>query len=297
MSMTTTTSPPARPGLRFTLTARLSPRAHVVAMGILAAILAMSFALPYITGIGPEQFVSRPYSPPSLAHPFGTDGFGRDVMIRTFAAAQIDYLIPLLVVAISVVVGNIIGVAAALVGGIFEWLVMRITDVIIAFPFIILILALVVVFGGETAISVLPNGTLPVIVAISLTGWAYYARLARSLALSLREIDYVTAARVMGYSTWRILLRHMTPKVLGASLSYAIGDIIVVMGLIASLSLFGAGIAPPTAEWGQMMFEGRSSIDRSWWATVFPLGFMIISAVSLAAVAERMVAGIEGRSR
>src|SRR5699024_8452087 len=103
-----------------------------------------------------------------------------------------------------------------------------------------------------------------------------------SQAISLRSMDYITAAGLMGYSTWRILWRHLTPKVLGVSISYAIGDVVVVMGLVASLSLFGAGIAPPTPEWGQMMFEGRAVLEMHWWVAAFPLAFMIISAISLA---------------
>lgn len=297
MTTVSTATGPLRPRVRFTGLARLSPRAGVVAAALLILIFVMSFALPVITGYGPDQFIGLPYQPPSLAHPFGTDGFGRDVMIRTFTASRVDYLIPLLIVAISVAIGSIVGVAVTLIGGFAEWLMMRITDAIIAFPFLILILALVVVFGQGVDVAFLPNGTIPIIVAVVLTGWAYYARLARSQALTLRGMDYITAARIMGYSTTRIVFRHITPKVLGASVSYAIGDMIVVMGLIASLSLFGAGIAPPTAEWGQMMFEGRSVLGQYWWVTLFPLVFMIISAVSLAAIAERLVARLEGRAR
>lgn len=296
MTVSTATGP-LRPRVRFTGLARLSPRAGVVASAILIFILVMSLVLPAVTGYGPDQFVDLPYQAPSLAHPFGTDGFGRDVMVRTFAASRVDYLIPLLIVAISVIIGCVVGVAVTFIGGFAEWIMMRVTDAIIAFPFLILILALVVVFGQTVNVPFLPNGTIPIIVAVVLTGWAYYARLARSQTLSLREMDYITAARIMGYSTARIVFRHITPKVLGASVSYAIGDLIVVMGLIASLSLFGAGIAPPTAEWGQMMFEGRSVLDQYWWVTVFPLLFIIVSAVSLAAIAERLVARLEGRTQ
>lgn len=293
----TTTAAQLQPRFRFRVFSKLTPGAGLVALCVLAFILLMSYLLPVLTGYAPDQFVGSAYLAPSLAHPFGTDAYGRDVMVRTFVSARVDYLVPLLVVAVSVVVGNIIGTAAALIGGFFEWLVLRVTDVIIAFPFIILILALVVAFGNGGNVPFLPKGTLPIVAAVLLTAWAYYARLARSQALSLSKMDYVTAGVLMGYSTWRILIKHISPKVLGMSVTYAIGDVVVVMGLIASLSLFGAGIAPPTPEWGQMMFEGRAVMDLYWWVTVFPLLFMVISAVSLAAIAERLVVRLEGGAR
>ena len=286
-----------RPRVRFAPLAKLPRGVTLLACGVLAIILLLAFVLPVVTGYAPEAFVGLPNQAPSLAHPFGTDGFGRDVMVRTFAAAKVDYLVPLLVVMIAMVLGNILGVVAALLGGPVEWLIMRLTDAVIAFPFIILILALVVLFGNQGTLPLLPSGTLPIVIAVSLTGWAYYARIARSQAMVLRSTDYVTAATLMGYSTWRILWRHVVPKVIGVSITYAIGDVVAVMGLIASLSIFGAGIAPPTAEWGQMMFEGRLVLEQYWWVTVFPLVFMIASAVSLAAIAERLIARLERRSK
>lgn len=273
-----------------------APGAVPIACAIPLLILLLGAVLPALTGYGTDEFVADAYLAPSLAHPFGTDQFGRDVMVRSFAAAKIDYLIPGIAVTVSVVVGSMLGVLAAISGRRADWLLLRVTDAIIAFPFVVLVLVLVVVVGADFSLLGLPDGAAPALAAIVLTGWAYYARLARSQALSLRNRDFVAAARLMGYSNLRITVRHILPTVLATSLAYAVGDLIVTVALIASLSFLGAGVAPPTPEWGQMMYEGRDVLETAWWLTLFPATLIAISSLALATIADAMVARLEGRS-
>ena len=171
---------------------------------------------------------------------------------------------------------------------------MRIVDAIISFPFVVLVLALVVTLGADRSILGLPAGLAPALFAFCLTGWAYYARIARSQAMALRERDFVVAARLMGYSETRIVLRHVLPAVIGTSIAYAVGDAIVTVAFTASLSLLGAGVQPPTPEWGQMMYEARSYLQTAWWITLFPALALVVSGIALSLVGDALLKRVEG---
>lgn len=273
------------------------PTALWVGVGVLVAILLLGFLMPIITGYGVDAFVASAYEAPSLSHPFGTDGFGRDVMVRTFAAARIDYLVGAVTVIFCAVVGTAVGALCTASGRpSLEWILSRVTDAVISFPFVVLVLALVVVFGDSLSVPGLPDGLPPLLAAIALTGWAYYARLGRAETLALRDRDFVVAARLMGYSSTRIVLRHIFPAVLMTSLAYSVGDAIVTVSLTASLSFLGAGVQPPTPEWGQMMYEGRDVVESAWWITAFPAILLVISGLALAVIADGAIARLRGRS-
>jgi peptide/nickel transport system permease protein len=166
---------------------------------------------------------------------------------------------------------------------------MRVVDAIISFPLVVLVVSLVVVLGADRTIAGLPPGLAPALAAFVLTGWAYYARIARSQALSLRQRDFVVATRYMGYSEGRIVTRHILPIVASTILAYAVGDAIVAIAVIASLSLLGAGVQPPTPEWGQMMLESRAYLQTAWWMTLFPVLLIVISGLALSLVGDGLV--------
>lgn len=269
----------------------------VVAAAIPILIVILGFLLPRITGYSPTAFVAHPLQPPSWAHPFGTDQFGRDIFVRCFSASHVDYLVAVVGVGVSATLGSLIGVAVAATPS--RWVdgaVMRIADAVIAFPFIVLALAFVVVFGPDTSFLGLPQGMPALFAAFLLVGWAYYARLARSQAVSLRSRDFVTAARLMGYSNTRIALRHVTPIVMATTMAYAVGDAIITVALIASLSFLGAGIGPPAPEWGQMMYDGRGLLQIAWWMTLFPALMLIVSGLCLALIADYSIKQLEDRA-
>jgi len=269
----------------------------LVAAAIPILIVILGFALPKLTGYSPTAFVARPLLAPSWAHPFGTDQFGRDIFVRCFVASHIDYLVAVVGVGVASIAGSIIGVAVAStrVRGV-DWAVMRIVDAVIAFPFIVLALAFVVVFGQGASLLGLPQGMPALFAAFLLVGWAYYARLARSQAVSLRSRDFVTAAHLMGYSNTRISLRHVMPIVMATTMAYAVGDAILTVALTASLSFLGAGIGPPAPEWGQMMFDGRGLLQIAWWMTLFPALMLVTSGLCLAVIADHAIKRLEDRA-
>jgi peptide/nickel transport system permease protein len=158
----------------------------------------------------------------------------------------------------------------------------------------ILVISVGVVLGSGFALFGLPAGLPSVLLVYAMIGWAYYARLARSQALSLRSRDFVRAARAMGYSDLRITVRHLFPQVSMVTLAYAVGDAIVAIALTSSLAFLGAGVAPPTPEWGQIMYDGRDAIASNWWVVAFPALMLALSGVSLAAVANGAIKRVEG---
>lgn len=208
--------------------------------------------------------------PPSAEHWLGTDRYGRDVLSRTVAAIRIDIFIGVVVAILSMTVGTLIGLLAGYVGGPIDEVIMRLVDVLLAFPSFVLAIILVAVLGDSV-----PN----VLIAVAIGFLPYFVRLTRVEVLRERELDYMTAARVVGNSRARIALRHLLPNVIGPSLVQAT----LVSGwaiLNASgLAFLGIGIRPPTPEWGVMVAEGANDIiTGQWWTSLAP-GAMILVAV------------------
>lgn len=208
--------------------------------------------------------------PPSSEHWLGTDRYGRDVLSRTVAAIRIDVFIGVVVAVASMSVGTLIGLLAGYVGGVLDEAIMRCVDVLLAFPSFVLAIILVAVLGDS-----IPN----VLVAVAIGFLPYFVRLTRVEVLRERELDYVTAARIVGNGRVRIVLRHLLPNVIGPSLVQAT----LVSGwaiLNASgLAFLGIGIRPPTPEWGVMVAEGANDIiTGQWWTSLAP-GAMILVAV------------------
>lgn len=208
---------------------------------------------------------------PSWAHPFGTDRFGRDMLSRVIIGAQTSIFSALIVVALTALGGTAIGVAAALLGKVVDACLMRITDVFLAFPGMVFALALCAVLGGGVENAVL---------ALVVSRWPKYARLARSQTLAIRQSDFILAARLAGCGSFALTWRHILPNICGQILVAAVLDIGQVMMEFAALSFLGLGAAPPTAEWGSMMSAGRSLLWVYPWVVLAP-GVGIFIAVAL----------------
>jgi len=195
-------------------------------------------------------------SPPSLAHPFGTDSFGRDVLTRVLYGARVSLIVSAAGVALAALVGTSVGMVSAYKGGAADLVLMRVADLLFAFPAFVLALFLLVVLGF---------GTVNVSVAIALTYFPIFARLSRNMTLLLREEPYVQAARLMGQSTPRILLREILPNIAAPLIVQA--TIGVAFGIIieAGLSFLGVGVQPPTASLGVIMADGREYFQRGPW--------------------------------
>ncbi len=191
----------------------------------------------------------------------GTDKLGRDILSRIIYGSRISLSISLIVIFITALIGTVLGVIAGYAGGRVEGFIMRVTDIALSFPGLLLALLLSVAIGP---------GYWTVIFALSILGWASYARLIRGEAMRLRQSDFVAQARVSGASPVRIMLRHIFPNIINSlivMMTLSIGMIILAE---AALSFIGVGVPAPTASWGSMVNDGRTDIDTAWWISAFP---------------------------
>ena len=224
----------------------------------LAAALLGPLATPYDPA---HQELALRLAAPNAAHPFGLDELGRDILARVLAGARISFLVGLTVVGVSAVVGTLLGALAGYFGGVLDDLISRVIDVLLAFPGLLLAIAIVAVLGPSL---------MNVLVALSLIGWVSYARLVRGQVLRAREFEYVQAARALGARTPRILWRHVMPAAVPALLVQStLGMAGAIIGE-ASLSFLGLGVQPPTPSWGTMLNGGRAHILDAPHLTIFP---------------------------
>lgn len=207
--------------------------------------------------------------PPSAEHPFGTDTLGRDVLSRCIYGARISLMVGLLATAISTVIGLIMGALAAYYGGIWDTIIMRLADIFLAFPYTLFVIAMLAVIGA---------GIQNVFIAIGLLGWPSIARVFRSAILSVKQNDYVDAARAMGASDARIIMRHIFPNSVATIVVYATMNIGGAILTEASLSYLGMGVTPPNPSWGIMIQDGQAYLTTQPWLAVMP-GLMILTTV------------------
>jgi peptide/nickel transport system permease protein len=198
---------------------------------------------------------------PSLLHPFGTDNLGRDVLSRVIWATRVDLQIALFCTLGPILFGTVVGALVGYYGGIADAIFGRVVDLVITFPFIVLVIAIVAALGP---------GLVNVYIAVSIVGWVFYARIVRSEILVLRTADFAAAGRVMGFSDFRIIFLHLLPNVLTAVIVYWMTDMALDILLGSSLGYLGLGAQPPTAEWGVLVADGKNFMDTAWWITVFP---------------------------
>jgi len=226
---------------------------------------------------------------PSMSHLFGTDELGRDVFTRTFAAGRTDAMIAGLAVAVSLTVGTLVGVMIGLSRRrSLTVIALRIIDAVLAIPFVILILSLVIALGSESRLLGLPKGVGPLVLAIVLVDWAVYARIARTQAAVLRDQEFVEAARLMRFSYPRVLARHIFPNVLPTTASFAASDAVLIIIGVASLAFLGSGIQEPTPELGNIMYQGHLYLATSWWITVLPGVVLVALGSALALIADSL---------
>lgn len=239
----------------------------IVGTAYLVALL-VPFIAPYEPGIT-AAFGSEGMLSPSLKHPFGTDRLARDVLTMVLYGARISLSIGLVAVAISVTIGTVLGAVSGYMGGWSDSMIMRAVDVVIAFPRLVLLIAVVALFDSSL---------LLIILVLGLTQWPSTTRLVRGEVLSLRERDFVQAARALGYSRARIIFRHIVPNVLApviVATTLGIGDMIV---LEAGLSYLGLGVQGDVPSWGAMVADGQSNLLNAWWLSTFA-GLAIVFAV------------------
>jgi peptide/nickel transport system permease protein len=260
---------------QWAIAARQFKRNRMAMGGMVVMILLYVMALltPLIAPFDPAaqgDIVLSRYLPPSSEHLLGTDKFGRDVLSRVMYGSRISLTIGFVAVGISVVFGTLIGALAGYFGKWTDAVLMRFTDMMLSFPRLVLLIVVIALF--EPSIFL-------VVTVLGLTGWMSAARIVRGEVLSLREREFVQAARVLGMNDARIILRHIIPNTLAPVIVYttlSIGNTILVE---ASLSFLGLGVQPPTPSWGNMVADGRDALITAWWITTFP-GLAIVFTVT-----------------
>lgn len=227
---------------------------------------------PLIAPYSPvQQNLEIRNSAPNIAHPFGTDSFGRDVLSRVIYGARISIPSGILVVVLACVFGSLYGAIAGYFGKAVDEVLMRFADMIMSFPAILLAMALAAALGTSVFNAIL---------AIAVVAWPKYARMMRGLVLTVREAEYVTSERAIGQGKWTILLRTIIPNCMSSLIVLASTDVGTAILTFAGLSFLGMGVAPPTAEWGYMVSDGIA-ILKYWWISFFP--GMAIFLVSIGA--------------
>ena len=252
---------------------RNTVKARLILFSVLAiALIVCSFFSEYLTPYDPYlQNLDIAKQAPTKAHPLGTDRYGRDMLSRVIAGSRASIFSTLLLVAVITTLGTAVGVTCGWVGGLTDTVLMRVSDVFLAFPGLVFALAVAGVLGG---------GLQNAIVALAAISWPKYARIARSQTLSQKETQWMKAVRLSGSSAAKIIFRHILPNIIGPVLVTAMLDIGTMMMELAGLSFLGLGVQPPMAEWGSMINDGRSMLQISPWMVLAP-GLSIFITVML----------------
>lgn len=252
---------------------RDSVRIRLILFGTLAGILVLASAFSqYLTPYDPYlQDLSNAKAAPSALHLLGTDRYGRDMLSRVIAGSKTSVFSALFLVAVITVVGTAVGILCGWCGGLLDTFFMRISDIFLAFPGLVFAMAVAGCLGG---------GLHNAILALTAISWPKYARLARSQTLSKKEMTWMRAARLSGSGTWKLLVKHLLPNIMGPILVTSMLDIGTMMMELAALSFLGLGAKPPTPEWGSMLSDTRSLMTISPWIPFSP-GIAIFVSVMI----------------
>ncbi len=251
------------------LTFRANPLA-MVGLGIVLLLVLVAILAPLLATHSPYvQNLQDRLQPPSLAHWLGTDEFGRDIYTRILYGARITLLIVILVAVTAAPIGLLIGTIAGYMGGWVDSVLMRLTDVVLAFPKLILALAFVAALGP---------GIENAIIAIAITSWPPYARIARAETITVRQSDFIAAIRLQGASTARIIVGHIMPLCLSSLIVRVTLDMAGIILTAAGLGFLGLGAQPPMPEWGAMISTGRQFLLAQWWVATIPgIAILLVS--------------------
>ncbi|MDY0882603.1 ABC transporter permease [Dongia soli] len=249
-----------------------------VGVTIMTVIVLSAIFAPWIAPFDPnEQDFNAILMPPNLTHLFGTDVLGRDIFSRVLFGARIDLVIGFITTYVPMTYGVILGAYAGYVGGVFDSALMRIIDVAMAFPFLVLIIVILAILGP---------GVQNIYISVFILAWTMYARLARAEMMVERTKDYITAAQILGFPRRRIIFRHGLPNVINSSIVFSASDFVLNILLVSGLSFLGLGIQPPNPEWGAMIAEGRDFIRQAWWMATLPGLAIVVTGVALALIGD-----------
>jgi peptide/nickel transport system permease protein len=262
-------------------------RFALAGLAVVGLLFAVSLLAPVISPYGPDHLdLYHVLMPPSPDHWFGTDELGRDVFTRVVHGARISLKVGFVSMGIAICVGAVVGLVTGYYGGLLDAVVMRLVDVMLCFPTIMLILAV---------IALLEPSIWYIMIIIGLTGWMGVARLVRSEVLSLREREFIQAARALGASDGRIIFRHILPNALSSLL---VAGTLGVAGAIlteSTLSYLGLGVQPPTPSWGNILTAGKEYIEFAWWLSLFPGLAIMVTVLSYYLVGEGIRDAVDPR--
>ena len=266
-------------------------RLALIGLAVLAVLYLVALLAPFLAPYDPiaqEDILRTSYLSPSAQHWMGTDRFGRDVFSRILYGARISLAIGFVATALSVSLGTVLGAVAGYFGGKIDTVIMRFTDMVLAFPRLVLLIMIVALFS--------PSVTL-IILVLGLTQWPGTTRIVRGEVLSLREREYVQAARSLGFGSGRIVMRHLIPNVLApviVTATLGIGNTIVME---AGLSFLGLGVQPPTASWGNLVADGRQNLLGAWWVATFPGLAIVVTVLAFNLVGDGLRDALDPRLR
>ena len=252
--------------------------ALVAGLAILVVVVGLALAAPLVTSYSPiAQNLNDSLLGPSSRHLLGTDQLGRDTFTRLLYGMRLDLQIAFIAVLLPFLLGIVLGSLAGYFGGWVDSVIMRLVDIVVAFPFYVLIIALVFVLGP---------GKSSIFIAITLVGWVAYARIIRGEILVAKRQDYITAARSGGLSNVRIMRRHLLPNVISQGFIYGMSDIVQDILAIVTLGYLGLGIPPPTADLGSMINDGQNFLSTHWQLTTIPGLAVVVVGLGLSLVGD-----------
>jgi peptide/nickel transport system permease protein len=254
----------------------------ITGLVLFGLIVLCAICAPLLTSYDPiKQNLSDAFlAPGSKNHLLGTDALGRDVLSRLLYGARVDLQVGVLAVVSPFIIGSLVGLIAGWFGGWVDAIIGRIVDIVIAFPFLVLVIALVFAMGP---------GTTSIYTAITLVGWVAYCRIVRGQVLIAKEQEYTMAARASGLPTWRILVRHLLPNVVLQAIIFSMSDIVLTLLAIVTLGFLGLGVPPPTPDWGTMIQEGQQFILTKWYMATIPGLAVVLTGLALALIADGIV--------
>jgi peptide/nickel transport system permease protein len=256
---------------------------------ILGILLFLALLAPVLTPFGYDAISPlEAYSPPSLQHIMGTDKFGRDVFTRVLFGGRISLAVGLVATAIGGGIGVLLGMLGTYFAGVVDEIIMRFLDIMLAFPDILLAMGVVALLGPSV-----PN----LMVAVGLSYFAGFARLVRSSVLSVKAQDYVLAAEALGCPPSTVMWRHIMPNIVAPLIVFGTLSVASAILSAAGLSFLGLGAQPPTPEWGIMLSDGRETLNRAWWVSLFPGLAILITTVSINFVGDGLRAVFDPRLR
>jgi peptide/nickel transport system permease protein len=285
MTTRTTTARRVNSGFRLRHVARSGMSKPMLSIGIalLVVLLILGLLVPLFASSATQTHPSLALRPPSGSHIFGTDRYGRDVFVRCMAAIRIDLLLAVVVAACAFVIGSLIGAISGMAGRYVDEVIMRLTDILMAFPSFVLALVITASLGNSTSHAV---------IGITIAYTPYFIRLTRSRALSVSTLDFVAAARLAGTGRLRTAVVHVLPNSMQPALVQA--SLVAAWAIldIAGLSFLGVGVQPPTPEWGAMIADGYSDIlSGQWWTAFFPGLLILVAATGFHLIGDALDGG------